>query len=196
VCLTALPNVEETPAIETGTVTLLWYAADPAPKNGGLKKKKNLGAFGQEEEPPRRVSLAERLGLPGSLPAQAAPADAAPVTSAVWCVGPLAVAEGAEVSVAPEAALGCSTVEVEASRQIHRNLTDLLHQMREDAIAEAAAPPAEEGGDPLAAEKLKVKTDFWAECLHEIKVPRRPTSIPSCLFLGPVLTHYAMPRIY
>ena len=175
VCLTALPNVEETPAVANDTVTLLWYAADPMPMNAAPKKK-TLGEFGQEEEPVRRVSLAERLGLPGSLPALPAPADAAPATWAMWCVGPLAPAEGEEVSSAPEAALGCSTVEVETSRQIHHNLTDLLHQMREDVLAEAGVPAPEEGAevDPLVAAKQKITSGFWVECLNEIKGTHTP----------------------
>ena len=74
----------------------------------------------------KRISLAERLGLPGSLPAQAPAEDAAPTVWALWSVGPLAPAEGEEESAAPDAALGCRSVEVEGARRIHRNLSDLV----------------------------------------------------------------------
>ena len=170
ICLTAIPKVEETPPVAASTVSVMWYASDPQPKNGAMPKKRKVGEFGQEEEEPRRVSLAERLGLPGSLPAQVAPADAAETTWAVWCAGPLAPAEGEEESSAPEAALGCTSVEVGKARQIHRNLTDLLHQMREDALVAPPEEPAEgEAVDPLIAEKQKITEGFWAECLGEIK---------------------------
>jgi hypothetical protein len=82
----------------------------------------------------------------------------------------LAPAEGEEESSAPEAALGCTSVEVGKARQIHRNLTDLLHQMREDALVAPPEEPAEgEAVDPLIAEKQKITEGFWAECLGEIK---------------------------
>jgi hypothetical protein len=166
VCLSEMPNVAEMPPVAASTTTLMWYASDPQPKNTAMPKKKKLGEFGQEEEEPKRVSLAERLGLPGSLPAQAAPADTPESIWAVWCVGPLAPAEGEEESPVPEAALGCSSVEMAQARQIHRNLTDLLHQMREDALAnpDGEADEASTGLD----EKKRITEGFWAECLAEI----------------------------
>eukprot|EP01043_Picozoa_sp_COSAG02_P009989 COSAG02_NODE_345_length_24135_cov_6.425404_3_plen_2348_part_00 len=167
VCLSEMPNVAEAPPVAASTVTLMWYASDPQPKNAAIpKKKKKLGEFGQEEDEPKRVSLAERLGLPGSLPAQAAPADTPESMWAIWCVGPLAPAEGEEESPAPEAALGCSRVEVAQARQIHRNLTDLLHQLREDALA---TPDGEaEDASTVPDEKQRITEAFWAECLAEI----------------------------
>lgn len=168
VCLQAIPNVDyESPPVAASTVAVMWYASDPQPKNAVMPKKKKLDEFGQDEEEPKRVSLAERLGLPGSLPAQAAPADAPDSTWALWCVGPLAPAEGEEESPAPEAVLGCSTVEVAKARQIHRNLTDLLHQMRED---ELATVEAETETTNESDEKKRITEGFWAECLAEIMV--------------------------
>lgn len=165
-CLSELPNVAETPPVGASTATVMWCASDPQPNSGAMTpKKKKLGEFGQEEEEPKRVSLAERLGLPGSLPAQAAPADAAESMWALWCVGALAPAEGEEESSSPEAALGCSSVDVAKARQIHRNLTDLLHQMREDALADP------EGGAEASTEldeKTRITEGFWTECLGEI----------------------------
>ena len=85
---------------------------------------------GEVVEEVKRISLAERLGLPGSLPAQAPADDAAPTVWALWSVGPLAPAEGEEESAAPDAALGCRSVEVEGARRIHRNLSDLVRSLR------------------------------------------------------------------
>lgn len=79
-CLTGWPEAETSSSVGEGLVCMQWCAADPS-----LPDLRAIRKHSDDEEDQPKLSLAARLGLPGSTP----PAVQVPVSAiCAWCMSP------------------------------------------------------------------------------------------------------------